>query len=201
MNDAPRQNIWFTSAAQSSGPSAVPDCSSLCSLEPSWGENIFSFTSNVRNFRKRHHKDKKIRTPVSKVSAALGLFLGSHTCMNILHISESPKPLGDCCEKATHNSQSTFHTNLAWSVSSAKVFMASTTRGSPVKRQREAHQTSQRVSSFIREQKDVNAVCTWAIMLFWKGHVCLQKTEMCYSSYLQLFCPVRNVAIKMTLKA
>lgn len=79
MNDAPRQNIWFTSAAQSSGPSAEPDCSSLCSLEPSWGENIFSFTSNVRNFRKRHHKDKKIRTPVSKVSAALGLFLGSHT--------------------------------------------------------------------------------------------------------------------------
>lgn len=62
MNDAPRQNIWFTSAAQSSGPSVVPDCSSLCSLEPSWGENIFSFTSIVLNFRNATTKTKNTHT-------------------------------------------------------------------------------------------------------------------------------------------
>lgn len=47
---SPARNRRFTFAVQSSGPSAVPERSSLCSAEPSWEKNIFTLTFKLISY-------------------------------------------------------------------------------------------------------------------------------------------------------
>lgn len=139
---SPARNRRFTFAVQSSGPSAVPERSSLCSAEPSWEKNISAITFKLISYLFWWH------------------FQG---LINILSLSWE-KPLRECEQtcffscfqhffffpllhlRALWKTFTSALTNLAWSVSSAKVFMASTTRGSAVKGQKLVHQMSDSVS-------------------------------------------------------